>query len=299
VAVVGIFLAIILFSVFMIWVFSSDDVGPYMEGGSFHYEVPGGEEYIYGEITLVTEDGMQAEEQSYGYKNGYFATEIDGDSVDKRRDAHEAGKTELEPSLWVYSEDKIGEKGDSVLIKVKSETNSFNEIRVVSEGKAAWGGSGWFSAGWIFILPGFLLLLAGVAISAIGFIGRADRSMERLLEEDKEFRRQQLMLREAARKQMQVQQQQKQWSTYTDPTLSQPQPQPAGGIDQAAGTEAQQPVPTPVPAMQQGGSIQQTGAPPQFDTPQPAPAQPVQYQAPQQPAAPPQYQPPSDRPAQQ
>ncbi|MGA1848897.1 MAG: hypothetical protein ACMUHB_06120 [Thermoplasmatota archaeon] len=295
VAVVGIFLSIILFSVFMIWVFSPGDVTPYMDGGSFHYDVPGGEEYIYGEITKVTEDGPAAEEQSYGYKSGYFAIEIDGDHVDKRKDAHEAGKTELEPSLWVYSQDKIGEEGDSVLLKVRSETNSFNEIRVVSEGKAGWGGSGWFSGGWIFLLPGFLLLLAGLAISIVGFIGKADRSMERLLEEDKEFRRQQLMLREAARKQMQVQQQQKQWSNYADPAMGQVQPQPMEGTDLPSGGEVPPQVPQPLPVQQD--------QPPQFEAPQPMPAQtaqPQQFQnqSMQPQAVQPQYQPPEYTPQQ-
>jgi hypothetical protein len=239
---------------------------------------------------------MAAEEQSYGYKSGYYAIEIDGDHVDKRPEAHEAGKTELEPSLWVYSKDKFGDEGDKVLIKVKSDTNSFNERRVVSEGKAAWGGSGWFTAGWIFLLPGFLLLIAGIVISTIGFIGKADRSMERLLEEDKEFRRQQLMLREAARKQMQVQQQQKQWSNYADPNLAQGQPQPLEGTEQPMGMDVQaqdQPVPP-----QQGGFEQQQGATPQFEAPQTAPVLPVQDQAMMQQPVQPQYQPP-DLPAQQ
>jgi len=290
VAVVGIFLAIILFSVFIVWVFSSDDVGPYIEGGSFHYDVPGGKEYVYGEITLVTEDGIAAEEQSFGFKSGYHAIEIDGDSVDKRREAHEAGKTDSEPDLWVYSEDEFGEKGDKVLIKVRSEANSFNEIRVVSEGKASWGGSGWLTAGWIFLLPGFLLLVAGLVISVIGFIGKADRSMERLLEEDKEFRRQQLMLREAARKQMQVQQQQRQWSTYTDPTLVGEQPQ-------AAGAPGQIPVAEMPPEVPQSGLAEQQGTvQPRFEAPQPAPMEPAQFQPPRQEQ--PDYQRPSEIPQQ-
>ncbi len=246
VGVVGVFLAVILFLIFMMWVFSPTDIEPYTEQGSLHYDVPGGEEYLFGEITLIVKDGEQAQLQSYGYEATYYAVEIDGDGVDKRERADDDANTALEPDVWVYSEEKFGDVGDQVLIKVKSERNDFGELRAVSMGKAGWGGSGWFSAGWIFILPGFLMFLAGAAILTFGLVGKADRSMERLMEEDKEFRRQQLMLREAARRQMESQQQQQKWASDgighaqiqpgeavpVDP--NQPQPVPAAPLDQTA-----------------------------------------------------------------
>lgn len=252
VSVIGLFFAIILFLIFMMWIFSPTHVSPYTAQGSMHYEIPGGEEYIFGEITLLVKDGEAAQDQSFGYEAGYYAYEIDGDGADKRKRADEDANIALEPDLWVYSEKRLGEVGDNILIKVKSEYNDFNEIRPVTSGKAGWGGSGWFSGGWIFLLPGFLLLLVGLAILTIGLIGKADRSMERLMEEDKEFRRQQLMLREAARKQMEAQHQQQQWASYSGETP--PQQAPVGPEGQVQPQQAPavqfdqiQPVPQGMP----------------------------------------------------
>jgi hypothetical protein len=280
-SVIGIFIAVVLFLVFMIWIFSPTHVSPYASQGSVHYEIPGGEEYIFGEITYRTMDGQEAEKNGYGYYAGYYAYEIEGDGVDKRSDADKetdsGRKVALEPNTWAYSEEKIGDVGDTVLIKVKSDSNELNEIRPVIVGKAPWGGSGWFTGGWIFLLPGFLLLLAGIAILTIGIIGKADRSMERLMEEDKEFRRQQLMLREAARKQMEAQHQQQQWASYSGETPpgevsvgieGQAQPQPSTVVAPAA---QQQMVPEGPP---QQAPVQQTQPLPQGMPEQPA------YQAP-------------------
>jgi hypothetical protein len=305
VAVVGIFLAIILFLIFMLWVFNPGDVEPYTQQGSMHYDVPGGEEYIFGEITLIVKDGQSAQDQSYGYRANFYAVEIEGDGQDKRERADQDANTALEPDLWVYSEEKFGDVGDKVLIKIKSERNDFGEIRPVNQGKAGWGGSGWFTGGWIFILPGFLLFIAGAALSTIGIIGKADRSMERLMEEDKEFRRQQLMLREAARKQMEVQQRQQQW--ITDGTgqpqpvgpapVGEVQPQPVPGVPQGEVQPVPQAVPQQPQAVYPAPAQVPPEAPPQYGAPQPQPAMTPQavpqYEAPQpQPAAPPQEMPP-------
>jgi hypothetical protein len=278
VSVVGIFLAIILFLIFMVWVFSPSHVDPYIDQGSMHYDIPGGEEYIFGEITKKDRDTSDAEVKSYGYKAGYYAYEIDGDGVDKRERADEDANTALEPDLWIYSEKNLGEDGDMVLVKVSSKTNDFNEVRPVTNGKAVWGGSGWITGGWIFLLPGFLLILAGIAILVIGLIGKADRSMERLMEEDKEFRRQQLMLREAARKQMEASQQQQEWASYSGGEPG--QPQPVGAVDQT------QPQPVPAAPAEQVQYAPQ-GAPLQagYQAPavtQPQPVQQMNLQPPQQ-----------------
>jgi hypothetical protein len=291
VSVIGLFFAIILFLIFMVWIFSPTHVSPYATGGSIHYEIPGGEEYLFGEITYRTMDGEEAEISGYGHWAGFYAYEINGDGVDKRERADQDQNVALEPDTWVYSKKKIGDVGDKVLIKVKSDLNYPGQIRPVTDGKAAWGGSGWISGGWIFLLPGFLLLFAGIAILAVGLIGKADRSMERLMEEDKEFRRQQLMLREAARKQMAVQQQQQQWASYSGeapPAQTpigpegqvQPQSVPQGMPQQAS---FQEPVEQTQPVQQ--GMVQQpayqapTGSPQQA-VPQAGIQAPAQGQAP-------------------
>ncbi|MBN1390345.1 MAG: hypothetical protein JXA22_06865 [Candidatus Thermoplasmatota archaeon] len=270
VAVIGLFLAIALFLIFMVLVFSPNDVSPVMASGSIHYEVPGGEEYIFGEITMLVKDGAQAETQSYGYYEGYYAYEMDGDGKDLR----EREDIEREPDVWFYSEEKIGEVGDEVLVKVKAEPNELQELRAVSQGKAPWGGTGWMISGWIFLLPGALMFIAGVVIAVIGIIGKADRSMERLMEEDKEFRRQQLMLREAARKQMAAKQKQSQWTSYTTPL------EPAPGTQMADQPPEQMPespiwedgpgrAPSPpIEATPPGDAVQKTVYAPQYIPPQ-------------------------------
>ena len=218
----------------------------------------------------------------------------------------------LEPDVWFYSKEKIANEGDTVLIKVKAESNTYGVTQAVSQGKAPWGGSGWFLSGWIFLLPGFLMFLAGVTISIIGLIGKADRSMERLLEEDKEFRRQQLMLREAARKQMQAQQKQQQWSAYSgSPEGPPPDPQnvvwtedqtqegqaPEGSIEGSAvgyqGDQAPR-FETPGAAQMQVPIAPQQYRPPQTPPPDSASGQPMQipqFVPPQQAPVAPQQQP--------
>jgi hypothetical protein len=287
VSVIGLFFAIILFLIFMVWIFSPTHVSPYTSGGSIHYDIPGGEEYIFGEITYRTMDGEEAETSGYGHWAGFYAYEINGDGVDKRQRADQDLNVGLEPDTWFYSKKKLGDVGDNVLVKVKSDLNYPGQIRPVTDGKAGWGGSGWISGGWIFILPGFLLLLAGIGILTIGLIGKADKSMERLMEEDKEFRRQQLMLREAARKQMEVQQQQQQWASYSDVSATaqtpvgpegqvQPQPVPQG-------IPPQDPFQAPVQQTQpmQQGMVQQPAYQAPTGSPQPAVHQTV-TQAPSQ-----------------
>ncbi|MGA1794198.1 MAG: hypothetical protein ACMUHM_09620 [Thermoplasmatota archaeon] len=293
VAVFGLFLAIALFLIFMILVFSPSSIEPTSEAGSIHYAIPGGEEYIFGEITLRVEDGAAAETQSYGYKQGYYAYEMDGDGNDRRRDRN----IELEPDVWFYSEDDIGDVGDTVLVKVKAEPNSFMETRAVSQGKAGWGGTGWFWSGWIFLLPGILMMIIGIALSVIGIIGKADRSMERLMEEDKEFRRQQLMLREAARKQMQAQHQQQQWTSYSGSLEDQPQPVPGAAELTPEQAQFAQMFPPQQPQMQPQAQSPQYAPPPQ-GYPQQAPQQAqgggygYAQQQPQQQMQAPQYTPP-------
>lgn len=309
VAVIGLFLAIALFLIFMVFVFSSSDVEPKMISGSIHYEVPGGEEYIFGEITMIVKDGPEAESKSYGYFNGYYAYEMDGDGKDYRPEED----VEKEPDVWFYSNEKVGEVGDNILIKVKSEPNELQELRAVSQGKAPWGGTGWILSGWIFLLPGILMLLIGVTILVIGIIGKADRSMERLMEEDKEFRRQQLMLREAARKQMEARQKQSQWTSYSAPTEAEPAPPPMdlppdqlrGGLIWEEGPAGMPPAdqyiqPDQYPSAQMadvsGGPIPQQYVPPQYAPPQPGEPpsnyQAQQYAPPQNASAPPQEQDP-------
>jgi len=277
-AIIGIVLAVVLYLVVMFIVLSPTQVEPTYEDGAFHYIVPGGEEYIFGKITKTVEvDEIDwGTGGNHGYEN-HTAYEISGDGVDKRTIAFRDGKTAIEPDLWVYSDEELGENGDRILIKVVSKPNEFNEERAVSAGKAWWGGNGYLS-GWILLVPGILLIIGGIVMAAVGFIGKADRSMERLLSEDKELRRQQLMLKEVARKQMEEKARQAQWTDYKGQQQMVLAPQSA-----VAGTPPGTPV-QPPPAVPQGQAYlpqQPAQMPGQYQQP------PAQYPYPQQQTAPP------------
>lgn len=306
IGIVGIVLMIVLYLLMMFLVYSSNGVDVEYEQGSFVYNVDGGEQMIFGEITRVTgyEDTEWGEGGNHGYRE-YTAYEIDGDGSDRRVEALREGSVDYEADVWVYSEEDLGSKGDRVLIKVESKSNDFGEDRAISPGYAPWGGKG-FRAGWIWLMPGLVIFLGGLVVFLIGIIGKADRSMERLLQEDKELRQQQLMLRQAAKKQMQDKERQQQWQEGGGP--------PPQGPPQQAGVEQPPPQPQPrepaPPVAQQVGDAQPR-QPPQQSQQQPAytqqqqgqPQQPPQglpqqpaYAPPQQqagqPQQPPKYQPP-------
>ena len=242
VAMAGIMVMILLFVVMMFIVYSPTGVEPEYTEGAWVYVVKGGEQMVFGKITRVTaaEDTNWDNNINHGYKN-YTAYEINGDGVDNRVLALREGDVNIEPDVWVYSDKDLGEKGDRVLIKVESRANDFGEERAVSSGFAPWGGHG-YRAGWIWLMPGLLTTLTGVVMFLVGFIGRADRSMERLLAEDKELRQQQLMLRQAAKKQMEEQERLRQWR---EGGIS-----PQSGYQPTAGGEEMtqtQPTQTPTP----------------------------------------------------
>jgi predicted nucleic acid-binding Zn ribbon protein len=283
IGIVGIVLMIVLYLLMMFLVYSSGGVDVEYEQGSFVYNVNGGEQMIFGEITRVTtyEDTEWGEGGNHGYQE-YTAYEIDGDGSDRRVEALREGNVDYEADVWVYSDEDLGSSGDRVLIRVESKSNNFGEDRAISPGYAPWGGKG-FRSGWIWLMPGLLIFLGGLAVFLIGIIGKADRSMERLLQEDKELRQQQLMLRQAAKKQMQEKERQKQWQEGGGPP-----PQQAGG-EQPPPPQRQ---PAPPVAQQVGG-----GQPRQ--PPQGQPQQPTQQGQPQQAAYAPPQQPPQGQPQQQ
>jgi hypothetical protein len=272
VGIIGLVLIFVIYLSIMFLVYSPSGVEPSYDLGAWNYNVDGGEQMIFGEITAITssEDTNWDTGGDHGYLD-YTAYEISGDGDDNRVLAYREGNVNYESHVWVYSKEDLGDEGDMVLIRVESKYNDFGEQRAVSPGYAPWGGKGYLS-GWIWILPGLLIFLGGLAAFLIGFIGRSDRSMERLMSEDKELRRQQLMLREAARKQMEEKEKQRQW-------------QEGGGLPQAAGqTQAQTPVPEAVQQPVQQGGTPQAGYPSQ----PPSDMQPPQTEAPPTP----QYQPP-------
>lgn len=195
--VIGVMLSLAVFLLFMFIIFSPGAITPSYERGAWHYNVPGGKEIVYGRITARTSvaDSKWPEGSNHGYMN-HTAYEIGGNGKDTRVEAHRDGMVSIEPSAWVYSDIDLGNKGDSVLITVKTEQNSFGESRAVVEKKH---GNGPLS-GWWLLLPGLILLVIGSVILTIALIGKPDRSLERLMEEDREFRRQQLAMMQAARK---------------------------------------------------------------------------------------------------
>ncbi|MFO8050102.1 MAG: zinc ribbon domain-containing protein [Thermoplasmatota archaeon] len=278
VTVIGLFLAVVIFLIAMLYVYDPGDVSPYYNSG-LHYDVPGGEEYIFGKITKVRTDEETRWEGgvSHGYQ-GFTAYEINGDGKDNRAEAQEKESANVEPDTWIYSDEAFGEKDDRVLIKVVSEENQYGEIRAVYANKAPWGGSGWISAGWIYALPGILISLAGLTMLIFGIVGKKDTSMDRLMQEDAELRRQQIMLREAARKKMEAQKRSQQWSgqgqgLYGEETMPKEGTPPPTSPPDAAGPEVTAAGETVEQAPIQG--VSQTVPTQQAPTgaPQPVPAQ--------------------------
>jgi hypothetical protein len=254
VGIVGFVLMIVLYLSIMFLLYSPGSIEPSFDSGAFVYNVDGGEQMVFGEITRVTsfEDTKWDYGNNHGYED-YTAYEIDGDGGDDRVLALRESDVNYEDDVWVYSKEDLGSKGDFVLIKVESKTNEFGEERAVSPGYASWGGKG-YRSGWIWLMPGLVILLGGLLVFLIGFIGKADRSMERLMQEDKELRQQQLMLRQAAKKQMDDKERQRQWQ---DGAPTSPQPQPVQQPEQAAPVAQQIPAAQPAPQPQ-----------PQFQPPQ-------------------------------
>ncbi len=305
--VIGVVLAFIMFTVIMFIVFSPEDVEPSYDNGLWNYNVAG-EEYIYGEITKISEYEDSAWERDHGYKD-YDAYEIKGDQSDTRKSAHEDGRVEREPDLWVYSSKDLGNKGDMILIKVEIKQNELGEGRAVYVDDPWWGQSGW-----VFIFPGVLILITGAILLTIGLVGRTDKSIDRLLEEDAEFRRQQLNMIHAAKIKAQEEAKKSGWGA--DPYAATPimpegaQQAPAQSMGGAPGQMPLQPTAPPqqAPAQPMGGApgqmplqptappqqapVQPMGGAPGQVQPQPTPAVPSQQvpqpaPAPEQPAAPP------------
>lgn len=194
----GVLLAIIIFFVFMIGVFDSSSVEPEYSGGAYHFKVPGDEEYIFGEITAVVEVSGA---ESHGFYN-HTAYEIDGDT-NVRVDWEDSITKDVmrkETDTFVFSERDLGEEGDMVLVKVESKDNFYGEIRAVDAGGYWWGGTG-YGGGWILTIPGILVFLGGSVVLTIALIGKKDTSIDRLLEEDAELRKQKLALLQSARAQ--------------------------------------------------------------------------------------------------
>ncbi|MFW3145720.1 MAG: hypothetical protein ACMUIE_02785 [Thermoplasmatota archaeon] len=304
-AVVGFFLMILIFMIMMVAVFNPDSIKPYYND-AWHYEVPGGEEWIFGEITKeVTDEDTGWQGDSAGYMK-MTAYEINGDGVDNRANAHSTSNVNLEPHVWIYSAKDLGDRGDRVLVIVEAKPNEWGEMRAVATAEPVWGGKGWIS-GWVFTLPGLLVLLIGATLLTIGAVGKADRSMERLMEEDKELRRQQLMLREAARKKMAEQQRMQQWQSYSEEqkeAMEAAYPEEDPDLDKAVAQmgafapswEEQPPQMRAQPPAAAGGQVQPAQQPAQVKYAQPQPVQQpgqVQYAQPQPAQAPaPQYQQP-------
>ncbi|MDG6223906.1 MAG: hypothetical protein QCI82_00155 [Candidatus Thermoplasmatota archaeon] len=206
--VIGAMLAVAVFLLFMFLIFSPGDISPSYERGAWHYEVPGGKEMVFGKITakVTVTETKWPEGSNHGYMN-HTAYEIGGNQLDTRADALKEGMVLVEPDAWVYSDIDLGDKGDWVLITVRTEQNSFGESRAVVEKKH---GNGLLS-GWWLLLPGIILMIIGSVILTIALIGKPDTSLERLMEEDREFRRQQLAMMQAARKAAMEKQKQSTW----------------------------------------------------------------------------------------
>jgi hypothetical protein len=215
---------------------------------------------------------------NHGYFN-YTAYEINGDGVDHRKEAINQQSVEREPHTWIYSDRDIGKTNDYVLLKVRSEPNDFMERRAVDTGKVWWGGSGFF-AGWIFALPGILIFFVGSGLLIIGFIGKKDTSIDRLLEEDAEFRKQQIALMQSARMSAMKQQKETQWHQMQSAQQAYPPQQPLpdqqaapGSLPQQTGDQVQ-PEPLPPQAVVPGGQIppaQQVPQTPMVQMPQAQP----------------------------
>jgi len=277
--VVGIVVALLMYVIFMFVLFNSDGIESKYGDGALDYQVPGGSEIIYGEITLVVEySDSYWETGNHGYEN-HTAYEIDGNGKDTRRAYYrEEDQNQWERDLWVYSERDLGKKHDNVLIVVEQKTNDeTGEFRAVHAGNPVWGGNGW-----IFVILGVMMVIAGLALLIVGLVGKADRSVERLLEEDAEFRRQQLNLIHAAKAKAQEEARRSGWgqpypvqpAEGEQPQQYPQQPVPMGGPQQG---------PQPQPYPQQTGPLAQyPQEPPPVGGTQQAPGQ--QYQ--QQPGTP-------------
>jgi hypothetical protein len=165
----------------------------------------------------------------------------------------------MESDCWVYSKEDLGSVGDWVMVKVEAKDNSFHETRaVVSEKK----GNGLLS-GWLYLLPGIIIMLIGAVLLTLGIVGKADTSLERLLEEDKEFRKQQLAMMQAARKAAIEKQKQSTWAPDHSLQAQPLQPVPVADAAQAV------PV-VPAEAQPQAPPIQ-----PAQPAPEAAPSQPL------------------------
>ena len=114
--VIGAILAIVLTLVFMLFAFATSDIESSPDGSSLDYRIPGGEEYIFGEITREEDfsDNYWASKglDNYGYRN-HTAYEIDGDGIDQRWKIYTEVNTFIgaqhEGDVWVYSEEDLGD----------------------------------------------------------------------------------------------------------------------------------------------------------------------------------------------
>ncbi len=248
IGIVGFVMMLVMFLSIMFLVYSPSGIEAEYDSGAFSYKVSGGEQMVFGEITRVTayEDTNWDQGINHGYQE-FTAYEIDGDGSDNRILALREGSVNYESDVWVYSDKDLGSKGDRVLIKVESKGNDYGEERAVSPGYAPWGGRGYLS-GWIWLMPGLTILIGGLLVFLMGIVGKADRSMERLMQDDKELRQQQLMLRQAAKKQMEEKEKQRQWQEGSITSqMDQPQPvmETAPPVAQQVDTVPQQPVNNP------------------------------------------------------
>jgi hypothetical protein len=247
VMVVGLMAALIIFLACMFLVFSPSSITPNYRSGAWHYDVPGGSEIVYGEITakVSVKDSKWDAGSNHGYGN-HTAYELSGNGQDDRVEALRDGSIGMESDCWVYSKQDLGSVGDSVLVKVESKSNPFKEARAVVVDKQGKG----ILSGWPYILPGLLILLVGGVILTIGIVGKADTSLERLLQEDKEFRKQQLAMMQAARKAAIEKQKQSTWTPEHLMPGSQPMPMDPAVVGPAPEVTVVMPE-TPPPAMDQ------------------------------------------------
>ena len=261
---IGVGVAIILYLLMMFFIFSSGSVQPEYTT-AYHFDVPGGDEYIFGEITAVD---IVSGPETHGYYN-HTAYEIDGDGktdVDWMN-AIKEDVMRKETDTWVFSERDLGEVGDNVLVKVESRSNYYGEKRAVDAGEYWWGGKG-YMGGWIFAMPGILIFLTGLGILIYGLIGKKDTSIDRLLEEDAELRKQQLALLQSARAQAMEKQKRSTFHGYSAAQSGSEQQQPQPSQQQgAAGTRTYQQQTTPSQSGQSGEVIPQVETPTTPDQP--------------------------------
>jgi len=263
VMVVGLMTALILFLSCMFLFFSPSSISPSYDSGAWHYTVPGGTETVYGKITakVYVANSKWPQGSNHGYSN-HTAYELSGNGADKRWEALSDESISLEDDCWVYSTQDLGGVGDTVLVKVEGKKNSFGETRAVVVDKK---GNGLLS-GWLFLVPGLLIMIGGGILLALGIIGKADRSLERLLEEDKEFRKQQLAMMQAARKAAIEKQKQSTWAPEHYPQTQQsayPSQAPLVSEPISAPAVAEGPIAPPVDAPAQAPAASPSFTPPQ------------------------------------